>query len=947
MLGSAAGMTPWIIGLNKLGSAGAQHLLGAEALGVAGRIGVSASVGLVYGGLLTPVDTSHGQQWGNRLTNGLSSAATFATLTGSAEGLNSLGVTNRIAAGLLSGVPAGFVSAETQSLLSGRGPASASELGQSIGTFSYLGAITGALPRSNAEQRVAQPLATTEPEVMAARATQPVPTGETLMPPLAETGRSGETLKPPAAETGRSAETQTPPVSETVPFPETPRPAEVAARDIPLEPKNATVAAAFDASDPDYLQSTLSTRLPGHHAGSYWEGYTPEELRQAVRNADWQPFNPLDANGDPIIKPPAIGFTAEIPGGRVGMVPVDQLPDGHQLYLIDPKASTNGGKGNWGLAVVGVDEPATTRATMILGPKETESAPAAGAAPATTPDSATAVAPSISTGTAASPTDVPATAVDSATAVEPATAADSATAVDPSTSTGTAASPTDVPATAVDSATAVEPATAADSATAVDPSTSTGTAGFQPASPEYEVWTFHPGDPVPSSPWTNQLLGLDLDALPESGPLRRIPIGRETARAMGFDLAKIEAAENVDEFLGERRWGGLKVDTSRLYERALAGTDRQSPRYPAILLEYADALLANHGDAARITELANEALGSAEHIAAGTPVHVDALTRVGTRRMWAGNYAGAEPLLEQAVSIGEQLGDRVRVRTALSQLSDAQLSLGKVAESMASARRAIVIAETDGAPPAVLKSEYHQLARCALSEGKPHAAVALFRHAEALDSGQPDGMDMRQLGRMIDAETPVSRQLGPHDNPFEQQFRMFDGASNEAKAAMRGILVDRYAWGIPNEEALDAIRAQGPIVEIGAGTGYWAALLRARGADVVAYDYQPVQEGHNHFHSSRQPWTTVLPGDESMAARHPDRALFLCWPLPGDPMAVNALRAYKGDTLIFVGETGGGMHGDEAFADEIANHWRLVQDVSIPNWDVPMVNDALYIYRRV
>ena len=30
-----------------------------------------------------------------------------------------------------------------------------------------------------------------------------------------------------------------------------------------------------------------------------------------------------------------------------------------------------------------------------------------------------------------------------------------------------------------------------------------------------------------------------------------------------------------------------------------------------------------------------------------------------------------------------------------------------------------------------------------------------------------------------------------------------------------------------------------PLVEVGAGTGYWAALLRGRGARVFAYDRDP------------------------------------------------------------------------------------------------------------
>ena len=44
-----------------------------------------------------------------------------------------------------------------------------------------------------------------------------------------------------------------------------------------------------------------------------------------------------------------------------------------------------------------------------------------------------------------------------------------------------------------------------------------------------------------------------------------------------------------------------------------------------------------------------------------------------------------------------------------------------------------------------------------------------------------------------------------------------------------------FAHAVPSAEALDAVAAlDTPVVEIGAGTGYWAALLEQRGVDVVA-----------------------------------------------------------------------------------------------------------------
>ena len=78
----------------------------------------------------------------------------------------------------------------------------------------------------------------------------------------------------------------------------------------------------------------------------------------------------------------------------------------------------------------------------------------------------------------------------------------------------------------------------------------------------------------------------------------------------------------------------------------------------------------------------------------------------------------------------------------------------------------------------------------------------------------------------------------------------------------REMIKDRFSWAIPNEEALDAIAAVGPIVEIGAGTGYWAWLLQKRGVDVVAYDATPPHFGCvNHWHrTSESTFTDVLTG---------------------------------------------------------------------------------------
>ena len=55
----------------------------------------------------------------------------------------------------------------------------------------------------------------------------------------------------------------------------------------------------------------------------------------------------------------------------------------------------------------------------------------------------------------------------------------------------------------------------------------------------------------------------------------------------------------------------------------------------------------------------------------------------------------------------------------------------------------------------------------------------------------------------------------------------------------RDWLARLYAFAVPNTAALAELSTHAPIVEIGAGTGYWASQLKNMGVDVVAYDVKP------------------------------------------------------------------------------------------------------------
>lgn len=191
---------------------------------------------------------------------------------------------------------------------------------------------------------------------------------------------------------------------------------------------------------------------------------------------------------------------------------------------------------------------------------------------------------------------------------------------------------------------------------------------------------------------------------------------------------------------------------------------------------------------------------------------------------------------------------------------------------------------------------------------------------------------------------PRWQRLVAPPNPYEAAYLAAGGSSLLAYEHRRR-LVNKYSWAIPNDAALEAIAALGPIVEMGSGAGYWASLLRERGVDVVAYDAKPYRnlwiQGVDEVFSR---FTSVRCGGPKKLRRHSDRTLFLCWPPYDDTMARDCLLNYSGNTVAYVGEGMGGCTGNDEFHHQLNTHWDLEREVQIPVWYG--IHDSLFIYRR-
>lgn len=179
-----------------------------------------------------------------------------------------------------------------------------------------------------------------------------------------------------------------------------------------------------------------------------------------------------------------------------------------------------------------------------------------------------------------------------------------------------------------------------------------------------------------------------------------------------------------------------------------------------------------------------------------------------------------------------------------------------------------------------------------------------------------------------------------------------------------------FAFAVPDDAALSAVSRHSPngVVELGAGTGYWARLLHELGIDVKAFDIDPPPSSTNPWFAGKNPWFPVARGDQRSVGTDPARTLLLVWPTRNEAWASDAAERYLvagGQRLIYVGESPGGCTGDARFharlglltrclacaydigtvpcVCDITARWELLERVEVPRWIG--FEDSLFVFR--
>lgn len=166
-----------------------------------------------------------------------------------------------------------------------------------------------------------------------------------------------------------------------------------------------------------------------------------------------------------------------------------------------------------------------------------------------------------------------------------------------------------------------------------------------------------------------------------------------------------------------------------------------------------------------------------------------------------------------------------------------------------------------------------------------------------------------------------------------------------AAARIRDEYIARFGFSIPSDEAIAVCATFRPLLEVGAGSGYWSHELRKAGVDVIATD---PGTGRYRFGNGDvawlKPWVEIerITGGEAVA-KYPGRNLLTCWPDMATWPA-ETLRAFTGKAVLYVGEGEGGCTADKGFHELLRRDYAEGGRVALPHFTG--IHDDLEIWMR-
>ena len=163
---------------------------------------------------------------------------------------------------------------------------------------------------------------------------------------------------------------------------------------------------------------------------------------------------------------------------------------------------------------------------------------------------------------------------------------------------------------------------------------------------------------------------------------------------------------------------------------------------------------------------------------------------------------------------------------------------------------------------------------------------------------------------------------------------------------VRARFIDHFSWAIPRSTTLATLASKlagyKNILEVGAGSGLWTYLLSGLHAvPIRATDILDGSYGSDRIHKYSP--VEQLDAVASIVKYDPE-VLMMVWAPYGKTMAHDSLKAFKGNLLVWIGESESGCNGDAHFFTALEKNWKMVDHISMPRWKES--HDGCIIFQR-
>ena len=226
------------------------------------------------------------------------------------------------------------------------------------------------------------------------------------------------------------------------------------------------------------------------------------------------------------------------------------------------------------------------------------------------------------------------------------------------------------------------------------------------------------------------------------------------------------------------------------------------------------------------------------------------------------------------------------------------------------------------------------------AHGTPaHVAFDLMTHTARFAA-------ISALRRLVERSETLSALLAERATEPE---RWYAAVAAEAVPAtlfnLRSDFTSRYGFAVITPEAIDRLAqlCRGrQVLEVGAGNGYLAQQLERAGVAILPTD--PNEPGNSGYHLGQLRHTQITTLDAAAAIRsQTQRDLLWSWPCPSHESAA-ALKQFRGELFVYIGEQFDGCTGGTAFTDLLERNFTPVEFIPIPSF--PDVRDCIGVYQR-